>query len=234
MITEYLKNLYKKVYIFHNLYIKNKVHIKKKFYSQNKEDVFVLNYFKKKNNGFYVDVGCHHPTRINNTYLLYRHGWRGVNIDMSKLSIDLFNILRKNDVNVHSAVSTKNKKINYYTNKGLFLSASIIQKKNDAKFKYKEQVSSKPLTIILDKTIYKRKQIDFLSIDAEGADYEVLRSLDLKKYKPKLICIEIWGDWKNQKKKLKIKNHKIYKYLVEKNYKLVTNLAENFIFKKVK
>ena len=86
----------------------------------------------------------------------------------------------------------------------------------------------------MDKTIYKRKQIDFLSIDAEGADYEVLRSLDLKKYKPKLICIEIWGDWKNQKKNLEIKKHKIYKYLLEKKYKLVTNLAENFIFRKVK
>ena len=88
MITEYLKNLYKKIYIFHNLYLKNKVLIKKSFYSQNKEDIFVLNYFKKKNNGFYVDVGCHHPTRINNTYLLYKHGWRGVNIDMSKFRQD--------------------------------------------------------------------------------------------------------------------------------------------------
>ena len=52
MITEYLKNLYKKIYIFHNLYLKNKVHIKKNFYAQNKEDVFVLNYFKKKVKAF--------------------------------------------------------------------------------------------------------------------------------------------------------------------------------------
>ena len=234
MILKFLKNIYKKIYIFHNLYIKNKVYLKKKFYSENKEDIFVLNYFKNKNNGFFVDVGCHHPTRINNTFLLYKCGWRGVNIDMSKLSIDLFNVIRKYDTNIHSAVSTKNKNIYYFTNKDLFLSASIIKKKVGTKFRYKEQVSSKPLTDILDRTIYKRKQIDFLSIDAEGADFEVLRSLDFKKYKPKLICIEIWGDWKNQKKNSKIKKHKIYKYLVKKNYKLTKNLAENFIFKKVR
>ena len=132
---------------------------------------------------------------------------------------------RKEDVNIHSAVSTKNKIIDYYTNKNLFLSASIIQKKGSSKFKYKEKVSSKPLTKILDKTIYKDKQIDFLSIDAEGADYEVLKSLDFKKYKPKLICIEIWQD---QIKEFNIKKHKIYKFLLKKKYKLITNLANNF------
>jgi len=129
MFFNYLKNIYKKIYILHNLYIQNKIYLKREFYSQSKEDIFVLKYFKNKNRGLYVDVGCHHPTRINNTFLLYRHGWRGVNIDMSKLSIDLFDLLRKKDVNIHSAVSSKNKIINYYTNKNLFLSASIIQKK---------------------------------------------------------------------------------------------------------
>ena len=231
MIFNYLKYIYKKIYILQNLYIQNKIHQKRKFYSQSKEDIFVLKYFKNKNRGFYVDVGCHHPSRINNTFLLYKHGWRGVNIDMSKLSIDLFDVSRKEDVNIHSAVSSKNKIINYYTNKNLFLSASIIQKKGSSKFKYKEQVSSKPLTKILDKTIYKDKQIDFLSIDAEGADYEVLKSLNFKKYKPKLICIEIWQD---QIKEFNIKKHEIYKFLFKKKYKLATNLADNFIFKKIK
>ena len=129
MLFNYLENIYKKIYILHNLYIQNKIYLKRDFYSQSKEDIFVLKYFKNKNKGLYVDVGCHHPTRINNTFLLYKRGWRGVNIDMSKLSIDLFNLLRKKDVNIHSAVSNKNKIINYYTNKNLFLSASIIQKK---------------------------------------------------------------------------------------------------------
>ena len=231
MILNYFHNIYKKLYIYQNLYIKNKIYKNKTFYSENQEDIFVLKHFKNKKRGFYVDVGCHHPSRINNTFLLYKNGWRGVNIDMSKLSIDLFNLTRKEDINIHSAVSTKNKMINYYTNKNLFLSASIIQKKSSSKFKYKEKVLSKPLTKILDKTIYKDQHIDFLTIDAEGADYEVLKSLDFKRYEPKLICVEIW---RNQIQDFNVKKHKIYKFLFKKKYKLATNLADNFIFKKIR
>ena len=138
--------------------IKYNYFTKKYTYSQFGEDIIVNNFFGDFV-GTYVDIGCYHPIKYSNTALLHKKGWRGVNIDLNKTSIALFNVCRKNDVNIHSAVSTKNKKINYYTNKGLFLSASIIQKKGDAKFKYKEQVSSKPLTVILDKTIYKRKQM---------------------------------------------------------------------------
>ena len=160
-MINYIKNIIKQIYIFHNLYIKNKVYIKKKFYSQNKEDIFVLAHFKNKNSGFYVDVGCHHPTRINNTFLLYEHGWRGVNIDMSKLSIDLFNNLRKEDVNIHSAVSNKNKIISYYTNKDLFLSASITQKKGNSKFSF---LSLNPwLTFFGGAYYFKLNYIIFLS-----------------------------------------------------------------------
>ena len=225
MIFNYLKDIYKKLYILQNLYIKNKIYKKRKFYSQSKEDIFVLKYFKNKKKGLYVDVGCHHPSRINNTFLLYKHGWRGVNIDMSKLSIDLFDVSRKEDVNIHSAVSTKNKIIDYYTNKNLFLSASIIQKKGSSKFKYKEKVSSKPLTKILDKTIYKDKQIDFLSIDAEGADYEVLKSLDFKKYKPKLITIE-----NNEMIPEEYFQSEIFKLLEQNNYVFVNKVGVTNFF----
>ena len=39
-------------------------------------------FFKKKMSGFYVDVGCHQPLLNNNTYRLYKRGWRGINIDL--------------------------------------------------------------------------------------------------------------------------------------------------------
>lgn len=222
-----LNSIYKKIYILHNLYIKNKIYLKRKYYSQYKEDIFALKYFKNKNSGFYVDVGCHHPTRINNTFLLYKRGWRGVNIDMSKISIELFNIARKEDINLNFAVSTKNKLINFYTNKNLFLSASIIQKKGVNRFRYRQQVVSKTLTKILDETEHKGKKIDFLSIDAEGADFEVLKSLNFKIYKPKLICVEIW---RNKKKEFNIKKNKIYKFLYNKHYKLISSTPDNFLF----
>ena len=57
-----------------------------------KEDLNIINYFKDKKNGFYIDVGCFHPLDRNNTYLLYKKNWRGINIDVSKFSIDLFKL----------------------------------------------------------------------------------------------------------------------------------------------
>ena len=227
MIKNYLQKIFKELYIFHNLYIKNKVYLNRKFYSQSKEDIFVLKFFKFKTKGLYVDVGCHHPSRINNTFLLYKHGWKGINIDMSKISIELFNRVRAKDTNIHSAISCKNKIINYYTNKELFLSASLIQKKGNEKFKLVKKIKSQTLTQVLDKSKYKNSKIDFLSIDAEGADYDVLKSLNFKRYKPKIICIEIW---KEQIKDSNIKDCKIYKFLTKKNYKLVKKLADNYIF----
>ena len=227
MFKEYFKKIYKKLYIYQNLYYQNKIFLNRNYYSHHKEDIFVLKYFKNKKEGLYVDVGCHHPTRLNNTYLLYKHGWRGVNIDMSEISIDLFNKVRSQDLNIHSAVSCKNGIIKYYTNKELFLRASLIPKKGKEKFKYSKKVKSKKLDQILDKTKYKKSSIDFLSVDAEGADFEVLKSLNFKKYKPKLICVEIW---KNSIQNSDIKKHKIYKFLSKKKYNFVKKLADNYFF----
>ena len=84
MNTLSFKNFYQKIYILWNLYIKYKIYLKKKTYSAHKEDLIVSKFFRNKKNGFFVDVGCHHPSRINNTFLLYQLGWRGVNIDMNK------------------------------------------------------------------------------------------------------------------------------------------------------
>lgn len=223
------KNFYEKIYIFWNLYIKYRIYFKKETYSAHKEDLIVKKFFKNKKNGFFVDVGCHHPSRINNTFLLYGLGWRGVNIDMNKLSIDLFNTCRREDTNLHYAVSEKNTIINFYTNKNLSLTSSLLKNSNFEKRKYKKTIQSKTLTSILEKTKYKNKQIDFLNIDAEGVDFQVLKSLDFNIYKPKLICIEIWGI---DSKKNSIKNNNIYKFLKNKNYKLLTTAAANFLFAK--
>jgi hypothetical protein len=99
----------KKIYLFYNIYIRNY-----KFYfsgrSQLGEEKKLLTYFKKKNQGTYVDLGCFHPTRHNNTFEFYKKGWRGINIDLNPLTIDLFDFARPNDINVCAAISNNNKK----------------------------------------------------------------------------------------------------------------------------
>jgi FkbM family methyltransferase len=216
------KFLYLKFYIFFNLYIKNTIHINKSYYSEDKEDLIVLKKIKKKK-GFFVDVGCFHPTRINNTYLLYKLGWRGINIDMNDFSIKLFNIVRPEDSNFNCAVSKKKGKISYYTTKKLFISATL--KKNNLYNKV-IKTHSRTLNDIISSSKYKSKKIDFLSIDCEGYDLEVLKTLNFKKYSPKIICIEI--PKKNQNFELKKNN--TYKYIVSKKYKLIFSSNNNSMF----
>ena len=88
---------------------------------------------------------------------------------------------------------------------------------------------SDTLTNIIDQTKFKDKKIDFLSIDTEGKDFEVLQSLNFKRYDPKYICIEIYS---NHDPLFDIKKNQIYNYLIEKNYTLLEIKRENYIFKK--
>ena len=105
--------LFYKIYLYYNLYIRNLKYLFKENFSQVDEDIFIKNYFLKKK-GFFIDIGCHHPFKGNNTYLLYKSGWSGINIDLNQLSIDLFNIARPRDKNICSAVSNKDGMIEYY------------------------------------------------------------------------------------------------------------------------
>ena len=100
--------------MFHNIYFKNNFFIKKKTYSMDGEDLFIDNFFKNKI-GIYVDVGAYHPLELSNTYLLYKRKWEGVNIDINSLSIEYFDFLRPNDINLNLGVAKKNStKIIYF------------------------------------------------------------------------------------------------------------------------
>jgi hypothetical protein len=223
-------NIFEKIRMFHNIYIKNNFFIKKKTYSMNGEDIFVNNYFKKKI-GFYVDVGAYHPLELSNTYLLYKRGWNGINIDINSFSIDYFDCLRPEDVNINIAVSNKNaiKTIYYQKNKSPLNTLKFQQAKKIflGNFK-KKKIKAEILTTIIDKTKFKGKKINFLNIDAEGNDFEILKNLNFIKYKPKLICIELIDHF-NPNKQI-VKKNKIYKFLIQKKYKLVWSGHFSHIF----
>ena len=195
------------------------------------EDLFIENFFKNKR-GLYVDVGAYHPLELNNTYLLHKRKWKGVNIDINPLSIDYFNFLRPNDINLNLGVAKKNstKMMYFQKNKSPLNTLNLSHAKKIFQNKFKQKrIKTKTLTTILDKTKFKGKRIDFLNIDTEGNDLEVLQSLDFKKYIPKLICVELIDHFNPDQKK--IKKHKIYKFLINKKYKLVWSGHFSHIFK---
>ena len=180
------------------------------------EDLIIEDLTKNIKNGFYVDAGCYHPLHLSNTYLLYKRSWNGINIDISEFSIKLFNYLRPNDVNINSAVSNMEKEISFYYQKKLSqlstIKKAISNERMQGNIKEKK-IKSLKLNSILNQSKFKNRQIDFLNIDVEGADFEVLKSLDFTIYEPKIICIEIMD--KN------IFESKIYNFLKDINYKKI-------------
>jgi hypothetical protein len=224
-------SIFYKLYLYYNLYFRHKAFKKRETYSQNKEDLFINNYFKDKNNGFYLDIGCYHPIKYSNTALLYNKGWQGMNIDMNQTSIDLFNILRKKDINICAAISNENKEAIQYLDHSFSPINTLVKKFSDTaskKISFNNHSEKKIYTYkfnqIAQEQEIKTKQIDFLNIDAEAHDFEVLEGIDLNIYKIKLICIEML-DFKNTIDEKKFKD-----YLNKYNYNLIKIIGPNGLF----
>ena len=218
---------------FYYMFYRPKIFYPKRSYSMLGEDLVVEKFFKKKQKGFYVDVGCYHPLDGNNTFLLFRKGWSGINVDLNKTSIELFKKARKNDVNLNLAISKKSQKIKYYYRKKINMLNTINKKFAKTSFRkgFKTgSIQSQTLNSILNKSEFKNKKIDFLNLDIEGNEINALKSLDLIKYSPKLICVEIHNNTSGRKAKDYLKNNPIYKFLYKKGYKYIWNNEFSYIF----
>ena len=198
---------------------------------ENSHILFLKNYFKKRTDGLYIDIGCYHPIRLSNTKFLYDQGWRGINIDISKKSIDLFNIARKKDINLNIGIGNKNKISDAYFKKDLFHANTLVYEHAE---KFLGKLTKKKISVqTLDSVILKyanKKKIDFIDIDCEGNDLEVLEGLDLSKIEIDIMSIEMHGY--NEKTK---KNAKLIFDIMEKNgfKRVYGNYPDTLIFKKI-
>lgn len=169
-------------------------------YSQEGEDMVLRRFFEQQENGFYVDVGAHHPYRFSNTALLYEKGWRGINLDPNPGTSTLFNRYRPRDVNLELGVSSNSEPLDFYIFNepalNTFDSEVAAEHIVGGKWKLldKKVVQQKALSEILDEYLPEGQEIDFFTIDVEGLGYDVLASNDWNKYSPKLVLIEILGD----------------------------------------
>ena len=225
--------LLKNLYFFYNIYIRNRKFLNNG--TQFGEDKYIIKFFPENYRGKYLDVGCYHPTKHNNTILMYKRGWRGINIDLNSLSIDLFNYHRPNDINLNTGISSKESKKKVYFLDELNTQNTLdknqlnfLQKHHNIKEKEitNKIIKTKKLMPILNK--YKFYDIDFMNLDIEGHELEVLKSINFKKINIKYMCIEMI----NYNKKA-IENGNKIKLLLNKNkYLLIKKIGFNFIFKK--
>ena len=228
----YKFKILKKFYLFYNLYIRNRKYLNNG--SQFGEDKFIYNLFEKNYVGKYLDVGCFHPTKHNNTSLFYKNGWQGINIDLNSLAIDLFNFMRPNDININTAVSSEESEKTLF-----FLSENNTQNtlsENQLLFLKKHHnlrddeiikkiIQTRRLDNILEENNFDN--IDFMNLDVEGHELEVLKTINFKKTKLKYLCIEMINH-----NDLSIKNSDQILDLLETNkFEQLKKFDFNYIFK---
>ena len=211
-----------------------------KTFSQLGEDVIIWNLLtqiKTPNKLTWLDIGAYHPNRLSNTAFFYNKGKRGVNVEANPLLIGEFNKKRKKDINLNIAIADKSGTMDFYVMDAPTLStlnAKEARRYENLGHKIVKIISVKVMTIteILDKYcdgIFP----DFLSLDAEGYDLEILKTIDFEKQSPKVICVEnipYYPELKNYFDSMQIND--LSQFLLSKNYSIIAFTGINTIFVK--
>ena len=196
------------------------------FYSQSYEDS-IISRFCPETSGRYVDVGSGRPISGSNSYYFYKKGWSGILVDPIKRNELLSRVLRPRDDFYRALVGVQDE-VNFYETypyEYSTTSADIYEnllKSGLIELISKSQMNVKPLS---DLNLHiSQTEPSFLSIDAEGADFEVLQSNDWTKFKPRVICIESPRD-------ADLNSLSIIDYLDQLGYQLVeqTQLSKIFV-----
>ena len=200
-------------------------------WGQEGEDLILARFFNYKRNGFYVDVGAHHPKRFSNTNYFYNLGWTGINIDAMPGSMVNFDVSRKKDVNIEKPISNKKQILTYYGFNEPALNSFSKELSNERNGKrdwrilFTKDIETQRLEELLDSNLPLNQRIDFLTVDVEGYDYKVLLSNNFNKYRPKLILVEIYSSCIDD-----IYNDQISVLLKEKGYKLYAKTVNTTFF----
>jgi FkbM family methyltransferase len=201
----------------------------KVYYSQGGEDVHILTLLDDKSNGFYIDIGCNDPIHYSNTFKMYTLGWMGILVDGNPKLIEKAKKVRKKDICINALVSNDVREMDFYLSGSNLISsvdpAHAASYTNLEGKTQKVRMSSVTIDQIIAQYVPEGKTIDLLSIDVEGHDFEVLQSITLSKYRPRLIVIEDLGQVKNN-----LDSNTYVKYLKSYNYVLVSTDKQNLYF----
>lgn len=207
------------------------------FYSQFNQDQFLeKNVFKGFKFGIFMDIGAHDGITINNTlYFEKINNWHGYNIEPIPTVFDKLKTNRQNCININCAVSNEDSETDFICNTGYTEMISGIKKTYDNRHhnrlnneieKYGGEskiikVNTKKISTLCDE--YNIKYIHYLSIDVEGAEFDVIKSIDFNK-----VFIDVIGFENNYEDN----SQQIINYLLNNSYILIHKSGDIFMIHK--
>ncbi|WP_237217392.1 FkbM family methyltransferase, partial [Falsiroseomonas oryziterrae] len=166
--------------------------------SQFGEDVVINTRLRKQLGGFYVDIGAFHPFSLSNTALLhYERGWRGLNVDLDERAIRLFEQARPGDINLCCAVGREEGEMEAMT----FDNATFNTLDPARQLRFADKLEGatrrivrvRTLASLLAEHVPPDATFDFLNVDVEGLDHDVLAGNDWTRWRPRVIAVETHG-----------------------------------------
>lgn len=180
--------------------------------------------------GFYLDIGAHHPFNLSNTALLYSNGWRGINVDAMPGAMVEFDTHRPEDINIEAGITDKPGSMLYsifnVTDLNGFLTQDQVNHNLGRGLRLVDQKRVQTTTINdIIETHSGGRHIDLLTVDVEGLDLAVLKSLD-DKHRPTMIITETLG----YRDVEDIMNGPVYELMKSRDYALFSRLHFSCFF----
>jgi FkbM family methyltransferase len=185
------------------------------------QDELVWKFFGRKPEGFFVEVGANHPTEGSQTWLLERHGWRGILVEPQQQFYERLCQARPGSKVFRAACSAPDKTgvaQLFIPAQALNGFATLERNGDDFGIRYErtEQVELTTLNALLAQA--GSPKVDFVSMDTEGTELDVLRGFDLAKYRPGLIAIEDKGQSLDKHRFLRAHGYKLVKRVELNNW----------------
>jgi FkbM family methyltransferase len=166
-----------------------------KSFSQSGEDAIIDRILGNKKDGTYLDIGAYDPHEMSNTKRFYDRGWHGVNIEPEPGRYEKIKAARPRDVNLNIGLAPTNGVLTFYDVDPPALATFSAERAKEveklgAKIKRTIDVKVMRLDSVLEEH-FKKTPVDFCTLDAEGIDLMILKSNDWKRFRPKVICVEV-------------------------------------------
>jgi FkbM family methyltransferase len=200
----------------------------KQSYSEYGQDAFVLRHiYKSKANGIFVDIGANHPTLNSNTYLLELNGWTGLAIEPQQWLSEQWPGLRKTPC-LDCVAGSENKDV-VFVEATEQIGLSGVDGFNKVSGEYtRKTVKQKVLKDILRE--HGIEEIDYLSIDVEGYEMNVLQGIDFERVKVRLIGVENdlgfrWLPLLGKRLGFELGSNEIRRYLRNRGFKQIARIV---------
>lgn len=170
---------------------------KKTSFAQSGEDLiidFILTAIGVKS-PTYIDIGAHHPFYLSNTAIFHENGCNGISIEPDPTLFKEIKKYRKNDICLNIGIGLEEEvEAEFYVMSSptlnTFSKKQAVEYENYGNITIKEtkKIPLKNINLIIKE--YCNKTPNFISLDVEGLDYEILKTFDFSQYRPEVFCLE--------------------------------------------